>query len=80
MIAEIGVTVRQEQDQYQSSELLIGAISRGYRVAERPVVMRARSAGQSKKGGNAIYGLHYTRAILRTWWRERRDADARDAR
>lgn len=74
MVADLGVTVRQEQDQYQSSELLVGAIFHGYRVAERPVVMHARTAGESKKGGNALYGLRYARAILRTWWRERRGA------
>ena len=49
MTAEVGVSVRQEQAQYQSSELLIGAIFQGYRVTERPVVMRRRRAGKSKK-------------------------------
>jgi glycosyltransferase involved in cell wall biosynthesis len=74
MLAEVGVCVRQEQVQYQSSELLLGAIFRGYRVAERPVVMRRRVAGESKKGHNAIYGFRYAHVILRTWWRERRSA------
>ena len=74
MIAEVGVSVRQEQVQYQSSELLLGAIFHGYRVAERPVVMRRRAAGESKKGHNALYGFRYARAIMRTWWRERRSA------
>ena len=74
MTAEVGVSVRQEQAQYQSSELLIGAIFQGYRVAERPVVMRRRRAGESKKGHNALYGFRYGRAIMRTWWRERRSA------
>jgi len=75
MAAEIGVSVRQEQLQYQSSELLIGAIYGGWRIAERPVVMHARTAGASKKGNNALYGYRYARAILRTWWRERRSPD-----
>jgi glycosyltransferase involved in cell wall biosynthesis len=74
--AEITATVRQEQVQYQTSELLIGAISQGYRVAERPIVMRRRTAGESKKGSNALYGLRYARVIMRTWWRERRPARA----
>jgi glycosyltransferase involved in cell wall biosynthesis len=74
MLAEVGVTARQEEPQYQSSELLLSAISRGYRVAERPIVMRKRMAGESKKGHNALYGLRYARVILRTWWRERRSA------
>ena len=59
MVAEVGVSVRQEQVQYQSSELLLGAIFHGYRVAERPVVMRRRVAGESKKGHNALYGFRY---------------------
>ena len=70
--AEVTETVRQEQVQYQTSELLIGAIAQGYRVAERPVVMRPRTAGESKKGTNVLYGLRYARVIVRTWWRERR--------
>ena len=76
MRAEITAVVRQEQPQYQSSELLIGAIAHGYRVAERPTVMHRRVAGQSKKGGNVFYGARYARVVLRTWWRERRAARA----
>lgn len=72
MRAEVTETVRQEQVQYQTSELLIGAIAQGYRVAERPVVMRPRTAGESKKGTNVLYGVRYARVIVRTWWRERR--------
>jgi glycosyltransferase involved in cell wall biosynthesis len=72
MRSEVTATVRQEQVQYQTSELLIGAIAQGYRVAERPVVMRPRTAGESKKGTNVLYGLRYARVIVRTWWRERR--------
>jgi hypothetical protein len=53
MRAEVTAAVRQEQVQYQTSELLIGAIAHGYRIAERPVVMRRRTSGVSKKGGNA---------------------------
>jgi glycosyltransferase involved in cell wall biosynthesis len=74
MRAEITATVRQEQVQYQTSELLIGAIYQGYRIAERPIVMRKRTAGESKKGNNWLYGFRYARVILRTWWRERRAA------
>jgi hypothetical protein len=58
--------------QYQTSELLIGAIARGYRIAERPIVMRKRIAGESKKGHNVLYGLRYARVILETSWRDRR--------
>jgi glycosyltransferase involved in cell wall biosynthesis len=74
MRAEVTATVRQEQVQYQTSELLIGAISQGYRVAEKPIVMHKRTAGESKKGNNLFYGVRYARVIFRTWWRERRAA------
>lgn len=69
--AEVTETVRQEQPQYQASELLIGAICRGYRVTERPVVMHKRAAGKSKKGNNLLYGVRYAGVILKTWRRER---------
>lgn len=74
---EVPATVRQEQVQYQTSELLIGALAQGYRVTERPIVMRKRLAGQSKKGHNVLYGFRYCRVILRTWWRERRTRSRR---
>jgi hypothetical protein len=64
--------VRQTQPQYQTSELLIGALFQGYRVAEVPTTMRQRLSGDSKKGGNAFYALSYARVIGRTWWRERK--------
>jgi glycosyltransferase involved in cell wall biosynthesis len=73
----VPATVRQEQVQYQTSELLIGAIAGGYRVVERPVVMHKRTAGESKKGGNVLYGFRYARVILKTAWRERHGLVAR---
>jgi glycosyltransferase involved in cell wall biosynthesis len=79
MRAEVTATVRQAQVQYQTSELLIGAIAQGSRIAERPIVMRKRAAGESKKGHNLIYGIRYARVILSTWWRERRAARMRPA-
>jgi glycosyltransferase involved in cell wall biosynthesis len=77
MKAELTAEVPQREPQYQASELLIGAIYRGFRVTERPVVMRKRVAGTSKKGHNLMYGLRYGRVVLRTWWRESRAARAR---
>ncbi|HTX62524.1 MAG TPA: glycosyltransferase family 2 protein [Acidimicrobiales bacterium] len=65
------VAPRLEQDQYQTSELLITAMSRGWRVTERPTVWHERASGQSKKGGNFIYGLRYASVIVKTWRRER---------
>jgi len=70
MRADVTAVVALNQPQYQSSELLIGAISRGFRVLEVPATMHARSAGSSKKGGNLTYGMRYARVVLGTWWRE----------
>jgi hypothetical protein len=70
--AEVTARVRQDQVQYQTSELLIGAIAAGYRVTERPVSHRSRLAGESKKGTNIMYGFRYAGVIVKTWWRERR--------
>jgi glycosyltransferase involved in cell wall biosynthesis len=70
MRVEVTSQVRQTQPQYQTSELLIGALFQRFRVAEVPTVMRVRSAGESKKGRNAFYGLRYATVITRTFLRE----------
>jgi glycosyltransferase involved in cell wall biosynthesis len=70
MRVELTQTVPQIQVQYQTSELLIGAIYHGYRIAERPITMHKRLAGESKKGHNVLYAGRYARVILTTWWRE----------
>jgi glycosyltransferase involved in cell wall biosynthesis len=75
--SEVTARVPQHQVQYQTSELLIGAIARGYRIVERPIVMHPRTAGESKKGNDLLYGVRYARVILTTWWRERRAAPVR---
>jgi hypothetical protein len=72
MRAEIPATVTLTQPQYQSAELLVGVLRRGYRVAERPMTMRRRGHGRSKKGNNLVYGARYARVVLGTWWRERK--------
>ncbi len=71
MRAEVTGAVRLDQPQYQAAELLIGVMSRGFRVLERPATIHKRKVGESKKGHNAIYGLHFAGVIARTWWRER---------
>ena len=71
MRAEVTGAVRLEQPQYQSSELLIGVLTHGFRVAEVPATIHKRQVGKSKKGHNAIYGLHYAGVVVGTWWRER---------
>ncbi|SFD79696.1 Glycosyl transferase family 2 [Actinopolyspora alba] len=72
MRVEVANSVRLEQQQYQSSELLVGVLARGYRVREQAMTMRQRVAGVSKKGNNVLYGYRYSRVVLGTWLRERR--------
>ena len=84
MRAEVTGAVQLDQPQYQAAELLIGVMSRGFRVTELPATIHKRKVGESKKGHNAIYGLHFAGVIWRTWWRERvvgggRRADRRSA-
>jgi glycosyltransferase involved in cell wall biosynthesis len=71
MRAEVPVSVRLTQPQYQSAELLVGVLLRGYRVVERPMTMRRRGSGRSKKGNNLVYGARYARVVVGTWVRER---------
>jgi hypothetical protein len=71
MRAEVSGAVTLAQPQYQASELLLGVISHGYRVREQPMTMLARTAGETKKGNNFVYGLRYARVMVGTWWRER---------
>jgi glycosyltransferase involved in cell wall biosynthesis len=72
MRAEVTGDVRLLQPQYQSAELLIGVIARGHRVLEVPGSMLRRTAGESKKGHNLLYGFRYARVVGGTWLRERR--------
>jgi hypothetical protein len=76
-----GVTgaVRLEQPQYQSAELLIAVLARGFRVLEVAATIHKRQVGESKKGHNALYGLKFAGVIARTWWRERQRRAPRSA-
>jgi hypothetical protein len=69
MHAELACTVPLNEPQYQSSELLLGVTARGARVVERPMSMRLRGDGKSKKGGSLVYGANYARVMTGTWWR-----------
>jgi glycosyltransferase involved in cell wall biosynthesis len=80
MRAEVTGAVQLEQPQYQSAELLIAVITRGFRVAEVPATIHKRRVGESKKGHNAFYALHFAGVIARTWWRERQRRVRRLAR
>jgi glycosyltransferase involved in cell wall biosynthesis len=71
MRAEVTGSVLLDQPQYQAAELLIGVITHGYRVVERPATIHKRQVGKSKKGNNVFYGLRFVGVIGGTWWRER---------
>jgi catechol 2,3-dioxygenase-like lactoylglutathione lyase family enzyme len=71
MRAEVTGAVLLEQPQYQAAELLIGVITHGYRVVERPATIHRRQVGKSKKGNNAFYAVSFAQVVLGTWWRER---------
>jgi hypothetical protein len=68
------VAHRLTQAQYQTAELLITSLSRGWRITERPTRWLPRASGSSKKGANYLFGLHYAGVVLGTWWRERKGA------
>ena len=57
------------QDQYQTSEVVITAASRGWRIGEQPTMWHPRASGTSKKGGNLVFGVQYARVIGTTWYR-----------
>jgi hypothetical protein len=70
MRAELTAAITLNQPQYQSSELLVGVVSHGFRALEVPATMNLRSAGSTKKGNNFVYGRRYARAMTGTWLRE----------
>ena len=74
MRSEVTAAVQLHQTQYQTSELLIGAVAHGFRVIERPATMYQRTAGTTKKGGNLIYGFRFARVVVTTWWAQRSTA------
>ena len=74
MSSEVTAAVVLEQSQYQASELMISAALHGFRLAEVPTTMRDRDdhATRTKKGGNLGYGMHFFRAAIGTWVRDRK--------
>lgn len=72
-------TVKLEQIQYQTSELLISTAMNGFRITEVATTMRDRPDGATltKKGPNLLYGMRFARAILVTFMRERKAARTR---
>ncbi|HZT66466.1 MAG TPA: glycosyltransferase family 2 protein [Acidimicrobiales bacterium] len=71
MKADVARTVRLEQPQFQAAELLLSALSAGFRYREVPVAHLPRQAGVSKKGNDLLYGARYGAAVVRTYVRDR---------
>ncbi len=67
------VAYRLVQPQYQTAELLIVAMRRGWRVTERPTLWLPRASGTTKKGKNWLFGVRYGRVVLETWWKVRKE-------
>jgi glycosyltransferase involved in cell wall biosynthesis len=67
------VAHRLVQSQYQTAELLMVCLKRGWRVTERPTRWLPRASGTTKKGKNYLFGLRYGRVVLTTWWRARQE-------
>ncbi|HTT58708.1 MAG TPA: glycosyltransferase family 2 protein [Acidimicrobiales bacterium] len=65
------VVDRLTQEQYQTAELLITALKRGWRASEVPTVWYPRASGTTKKGKNWLFGFRYAKVVFGTWWRER---------
>ncbi len=65
------VVDRLTQEQYQTAELLITCLKRGWRAGEVPTVWYPRASGTTKKGKNWLFALRYARVVIATWWRER---------
>jgi glycosyltransferase involved in cell wall biosynthesis len=62
---------RLQQEQYQTAELLITCLKRGWRASEVPTIWYPRQSGTTKKGKNWLFGFRYARVVFGTWWRER---------
>ena len=57
------------QNQFHSSETLIGAVKVGARVQEVPITIRRRTGGVSKKGANWRYSMGFLQAMMKSWLR-----------
>jgi glycosyltransferase involved in cell wall biosynthesis len=67
------IAYRLVQPQYQTAELLIIAMRRGWRVTERPTLWLPRASGTTKKGKNWLFGFRYGRVVAETWWKMRKE-------
>ena len=66
---EAMASIQLHEDQYHTSELIIEAVKKGLRIGEVPITILKRKFGKSKKGRDLVYGFHFARIIVKTWWR-----------
>ena len=59
------MTLRLEEPQYHTLELVFKAHRAGLRMTEVPVRVLARHSGKSKKGGTLYYGYQFMKRFLR---------------
>jgi len=57
------------ESQYHTSETIMLVRRLGLRIAERPITVQRRIAGQSKKGNDLVYGYRFARTMLTRWLR-----------
>jgi hypothetical protein len=57
------------EDQYHTAETILLVRRLGLRVAEVAITVPRRHAGESKKGGDLVYGYRFARALLSHWLR-----------
>ncbi len=62
-------SINLHEDQYHTSELIVEAVKKGIRIEEVPITILKRKYGKSKKGRDWIYGFHFAKTIIKTWWR-----------
>ena len=57
------------EEQFQAAELIIEAAKKGLKIGEVPITIEQRKYGQTKKGRDLRYGLHFTKSIVKAWWK-----------
>ena len=58
-----------DENQYHTSELIIESVKKDMRILEVPITILKRKYGKSRKGRDWIYGFHFAKTIVKTWWR-----------
>jgi hypothetical protein len=57
------------ESQYHTAETIMEVWRRGLRIAEVPVAVRRRLAGESRKGSDLLYGYRFARVLFSKWIR-----------